>query len=152
MISYPLMFPKAHFCVLYARTIFYFFFKFLFCFLSHIVSNDFPKKAFTERCKKLFETWILKGKFVNSSKFLLCWICEIPCQFPLTFLVTVIMVQEFGTSLLKGWYKLEQLTYKSQKEEGFMSVMVVITVTTTFIAAVLVKYFLCARISAKHFT
>lgn len=116
-------------------------------------SNAFPKKAFTERCKKKL-LWDLdfKEKFVNSSKSLLCWICEIPCQFPSTFLVTIIMVHPFGTSLLKGWYKLEQFTYKSQKEEGFMSVMVVITITTTFMAATLVKYFLCARISAKHFT
>ena len=33
-----------------------------------------------------------------------------------------------------------------------MSVMVVITITATLMAATLVKYFLWARISAKHFT
>lgn len=60
---------------------------FLQSFLLHLIlkmfgSNDFPKKAFTKRCKKnkqkktnkknSFETWVLKEKFVNLSKSLLC--------------------------------------------------------------------------------
>lgn len=62
--------------------------------------NGFPRKRQND-VQTSFETWILKEKFVNSNTSLLGKITQISCQFPITFLVTGIMAQQFGTSLLK---------------------------------------------------
>lgn len=68
-------------------------------------------------------------------------------------LVTVIVVRQFGTSFWKADINLKFM-YKSQKEEGIMLVMVIITITTiTLIAAtLLLMNFFHARSSPKHLT